>query len=209
LRASLFQANSARCRSRQRLEGGLASCCIRVENVNDLQAFSAAGLSEPGTPRLTSPKNEPWGLRALAFVDPDGNLLRCLGPLTVDDLTSMCENGTTHMNRRSFAIGFGTLIASACRKPTPSATSAITPPRSMRADLTLITRDECVNSPDMFNNLDDALRRLGLGLDYQVVNLGKLPTTDSRMSYPTPTVLYRNHDLFGMPEPTPPYPEPS
>ena len=45
----------------------------------------------------------------------------------------------------------------------------------MRADLTFITRDECVNSPDMFNNLDDALRRLGLALDYQVVNLGSCP----------------------------------
>jgi len=35
----------------------------------------------------------------------------------------------------------------------------------MRADLTFLTRDECVNSPDMFNNVDDALRGLGLALD--------------------------------------------
>ena len=79
----------------------------------------------------------------------------------------------------------------------------------MRDELTFITRDECVNSPDMFNNVDDALRGLGLALDYQVVNLGKLPKTDSRTGYPTPTVLFRGHDLFGMPEPSPPYPEPS
>src|SRR5216684_3266584 len=103
------------------------------------------------------------------------------------------------MNRRSFAAVFGTLMASACRKPTPSATASIARPRSMRADLTFITRDECVNSPDMFNNLDDALRGLGLALDYQVVNLGKLRKTDLRTGYPTPTVLYRNRDLFGMP----------
>ena len=75
----------------------------------------------------------------------------------------------------------------------------------MRADLTFITRDGCVNTPDMFNNLDDALRGLGLALDYQVVNLGTLPKTDPRTGYPTPTVLYRNRDLFGMPEPTPQY----
>ena len=56
----------------------------------------------------------------------------------------------------------------------------------------------------MFNNLDDALRRLGLGLDYEVVNLGTLSTTDPRTGYPTPTVLYRDRDLFGMPVPSPP-----
>src|SRR6266567_3296700 len=99
------------------------------------------------------------------------------------------------MNRRSFAIVFGTLMASACRKSTPPATASTTRPRSMQADLTVITRDECVNSPDVFNNLDDALRRLGLALDYQVVNLGKLPRSDRRTGYPTPTVLYRNRDL--------------
>jgi len=61
----------------------------------------------------------------------------------------------------------------------------------------------------MFNNVDDALRGLGLALDYQVVNLGELPKRDPRVGYSTPTVLYRNRDLFGMPEPAPPYPEPS
>ena len=61
----------------------IASCCVRVDNVDELHAaFATAGLSEKGTPRLTSPKNEPWGLRTFALVDPDGNLLRCLGPLT-------------------------------------------------------------------------------------------------------------------------------
>jgi hypothetical protein len=61
----------------------------------------------------------------------------------------------------------------------------------------------------MFNNLDDALRSLKLALDYEVVNLGTLTKSDPRTGYPTPTVLYRGHDLFGMPEPTPPYPEPT
>lgn len=84
-----------------------------------------------------------------------------------------------------------------------------TPPTSMKNDLIFVTRDSCVNTPDMLLNLDDALRALKLPLDYQVVNLGTLPTTDPRSGYPTPTVLYRNRDLFGMPEPTPPFPEPS
>ena len=79
----------------------------------------------------------------------------------------------------------------------------------MRADLVFITRDGCVNTVDMLNNLDDALRSLNLALDYEVVNVGTLPKSDPRTSYPTPTVLYRGRDLFGMPEPTPPYPEPT
>ena len=81
--------------------------------------------------------------------------------------------------------------------------------RSVRCDLVFITRDGCVNTPDMLLNLDDALRGLGLALDYEVVNLGKLPKSDSRTGYPTPTVLYRNRDLFDTAAPVPPYPEPS
>ena len=39
--------------------------------------------------------------------------------------------------------------------------------KSMRADLEFLTRDGCVNTPDMVNNLDDALQTLGWGNDYQ------------------------------------------
>ena len=72
-----------------------------------------------------------------------------------------------------------------------------------------LTRDGCVNTPDMLNNVDDALRALALAFDYKVVNLGTLPKDDRRTGYPTPTLLYRDRDLFDMPTPVPPYPEPS
>ncbi len=51
----------------------------------------------------------------------------------------------------------------------------------MKTDLVFVTRDGCVNTPDMLNNLDDALRALGLGLDYPVVSgsRGKLPSPSS------------------------------
>ena len=81
--------------------------------------------------------------------------------------------------------------------------------RSVRGNLVFITRDGCVNTPDMLLNLDDALRGLGLALDYEVVDLGKLPKSDARTGYPTPTILYRDRDLFDMPAPLPPFPEPS
>lgn len=113
------------------------------------------------------------------------------------------------MDRRSFGVAFAMLVTSACAKRITQPMASPIRPRTMRDDLVFVTRDDCVNTPDMFNNLDDALRALGLPLDYQVVNLGKLPRTDQRTGYPTPTVLYQNRDIFGMPPPTPPFPEPS
>ena len=113
------------------------------------------------------------------------------------------------MNRRSFTIGFSALVAGACARRAPESTLSSGQRRSVRADLVFITRDGCVNTPDMQLNLDDALRGLGLALDYEVIDLGKLPKADARTGYPTPTILYRNRDLFDMPAPVPPYPEPS
>jgi hypothetical protein len=81
-----------------------------------------------------------------------------------------------------------------------------TAPGTMK-DLTFLTRDGCVNTPDMVNNLDDALTALGWPKDYQFVDIGKLPKTDVRTGYPTPTLLYRGKDLFGMAGPRPPYDE--
>ncbi len=76
-------------------------------------------------------------------------------------------------------------------------------------DLTFLTRDGCVNTPDMLNNLDDALIALKLRRDYQVVDIGKLPKDDPRTGYPTPTVLWKGKDIFGMSVPKPPYHVPS
>jgi catechol 2,3-dioxygenase-like lactoylglutathione lyase family enzyme len=60
----------------------IASCCIRVADLDALHAeFAAAKLPGNGTPRLTPPVDQPWGMREFALVDPDGNLLRCLSPL--------------------------------------------------------------------------------------------------------------------------------
>ena len=81
-------------------------------------------------------------------------------------------------------------------------------PRSVK-DLTFLTRDDCVNTPDMMFNLDDALKALGWANDYQFINIGKLAKTDARTGYPTPTLLWKGRDIFGMPVPKPPYDVPS
>ncbi len=82
-------------------------------------------------------------------------------------------------------------------------------PASLKADLVFLTRDGCVNTPDMVNNLDDALNALHWPKDYQYIDIGKLPKTDIRTGYPTPTLLWKGKDLLGMPVPTPPLPEPA
>lgn len=54
-------------------------CYIRASDVDSLHAiFSAAGLPEEGTPRIShAPADREWGIREFALVDPHGNLIRC------------------------------------------------------------------------------------------------------------------------------------
>ena len=73
----------------------------------------------------------------------------------------------------------------------------------------LLTREGCAASPTMQGRLDDALRAMGAPTDYQTIDVVDLPASDARRGYPTPTVLYANRDIFGMPEPKPPYPDPT
>lgn len=80
---------------------------------------------------------------------------------------------------------------------------------SSRSQLVFLTRSGCVNSDRMRANLNAALQALHRPADYQVIDEAALPKTDPRSAYPTPTLLYANRDLFGIPEPTPPFPEPT
>jgi catechol 2,3-dioxygenase-like lactoylglutathione lyase family enzyme len=53
--------------------------CVRIADVDALHAaWTKAGLPLHGIPRLTPPKEEPWGARMAALVDLDGSLLRCM-----------------------------------------------------------------------------------------------------------------------------------
>lgn len=80
--------------------------------------------------------------------------------------------------------------------------------RSMK-DLVFLTREGCANTATMRANLDDALKALALPNDYQFIDAGTLNESDPRGGYGTPTVLYLNRDLFGMPEPPVPHPTPT
>ena len=77
------------------------------------------------------------------------------------------------------------------------------------ANLVFLTREGCVNSATMRTNLEEALRILHRPVTYQLIDQGTLAPTDVRTGYPTPTLLAGDRDLFGMPIPTPPFPEPT
>jgi hypothetical protein len=91
------------------------------------------------------------------------------------------------MQRLIFIAALGLITLGAADRPTSE------------HDLVFLTRDGCVNTPYMVNNLDDALTALGWPKDYQFINIGKLSKTDVRNGYPTPTLLWKGRDIFGLP----------
>ena len=76
------------------------------------------------------------------------------------------------------------------------------------AAVVFLTRKGCVNTPLLLSNLKAAIDTFVPGLRYHVLDQASLPAVDTRKGYPTPTILVGTRDLFGMVEPTPPFPEP-
>ena len=71
-----------------------------------------------------------------------------------------------------------------------------------------LTRDGCANTPALLANLKSVADAMDT-LEYEVINQSTLPLTDVRIGYATPTILYDNRDLFGLPKPVSPFPAPS
>jgi hypothetical protein len=90
-----------------------------------------------------------------------------------------------------------------------TAASSFAMPQGTSSPLVFLTREGCVNTTTMRARLDEALDRLKAPKDYAVIDADTLAESDVRRGYGTPTVLYENRDLFGMPEPTPPMPTPT
>ena len=94
-----------------------------------------------------------------------------------------------------------TILVCACGESSPE----IQPQR----DVEFLTRQDCPNAATMRARLDEALDRMDRPADYVVIDVTTLSETDARRAYPSPTLLYAGRDLFGMPEPRPPYPTPT
>lgn len=100
--------------------------------------------------------------------------------------------------RLTFLIGLSMVVMSACAT-TPATDGAIV----------LLTRAGCANTEKMRASLETAARALTPPAEFTVVDLDTLPADDVRRGYPTPTLLVGNRDVFGLPEPTPPLPQPT
>ena len=93
------------------------------------------------------------------------------------------------------------LLAAACGRPDPASPSG--------KPLVFLTTQGCVNTDTMKARFDDALKTFTPPPTYSLIDLTTLPADDIRRGYPTPTILVGGADLFGMPAPTPPFPEPT
>lgn len=82
-------------------------------------------------------------------------------------------------------------------------------PSTARLHLEFLTRDGCKNTPVMLENLKTAIAEGQIAADYTVIQQGALSQDDPRVGYPTPTILLNGKDIFDLPVPTPPFPEPS
>lgn len=97
-----------------------------------------------------------------------------------------------------------TIAIVSCGKP-PDATRAA----GSSTELVLLSREGCANTGIMRARVADALRAMQRPADVQVLDLDTLPSSDVRRGYPTPTLLYADHDVFGLAVPKPPLPEPT
>ncbi|NBR89262.1 MAG: VOC family protein [Rhodobacteraceae bacterium] len=63
-------------------EACYAGAYLRLNDPSALDAeWGSLGLPETGIPRLLRIEDKPWGMRELAVLDPDGNLIRLGAPL--------------------------------------------------------------------------------------------------------------------------------
>lgn len=100
--------------------------------------------------------------------------------------------------RLKCASAVGVLLMSACAgSPAPDGA------------IVLLTRAGCADTEKMRTSLERAARSLKPPADFTVVDLDTLAADDLRRGYPTPTLLFDNRDVFGLPEPQPPLPQPT
>ena len=69
--------------------------------------------------------------------------------------------------------------------------------------LSLLFFEGCPNSPKLMSNLKAALKTLHLVDKVERVDILKLPNSDARRGYGSPTVLVNGRELFGLAEPKP------
>ena len=105
----------------------------------------------------------------------------------------------------TFAVVLAGLLGG-CTRNQPSADTKMPTPAYPK--IVFLSREGCVNTPRMRKSLDVAVAKLGWPKQYEVLDAGKLPASDPRRQYGTPTVLVDGKDLMGHPVPRPSDAEP-
>ena len=87
--------------------------------------------------------------------------------------------------------------------------ASVTTPRGGRSfvneSLEFVAPLDCPYAPPLMLNLNEALRVLDWPTDYQFIDTDFLSATDPMRGYPSPTFLWKGTEIFGIPEPTPPF----
>jgi hypothetical protein len=116
------------------------------------------------------------------------------------------------MTTQIAVVGLSCLLIAGCNKTAPPVHDAQATDLKIPANpiqVVFLTRDGCANTPTLLANLKDAAESFDTPINYELIDQGTLLPSDPRAGYPTPTILYNNRDLFGLTEPTPPFPAPS
>ena len=123
----------------------------------------------------------------------------------VEKNTPVADLIGTWVSRNVMLVGLVLLVAGCA----PAAHGQRAKVQAGERTLVLLTRDGCPATASMRRNLDGALKSLGTTTSYELLNLDTLPVTDVRRGYPTPTLLFDSRDVFDLPQPAPPLPEPT
>jgi hypothetical protein len=145
----------------------------------------------------------------------DGKVLRCeLQPRTADhcNLEVFEDDRLAFSHRWSFG-GPARFVAASLKRARLregwTEVASVTTPRGGRSflceSLALVAPLHCMYAPEMILNLNEALHVLDWPTDYQFIDTDRLPPMDPMRGYPSPTLLWRGTEIFGLPEPTPPF----
>jgi hypothetical protein len=94
-------------------------------------------------------------------------------------------------------------VLTGCASPTVQ-TARSESVKTQQPTIELLGFPDCPNTPELRDNLAAALSSMGKGWTFTDTNQEKLPESDLRRGWPTPTILVNGRDLFGMPAPVAP-----
>jgi hypothetical protein len=145
----------------------------------------------------------------------NGKVLRCeLQPQTTDHCNlEVFEDDRLAFSHRWSVGGPARFVAASLKRARLregwTEVASVTTPHGGRSfvyeSLAFVAPLDCMYAPALILNLNDALHVLDWPTDYQFIDTDCLSPLDSMRGYPSPTLLWKGIEIFGLPEPTPPF----